>query len=276
MADAPPGFKEVAAPAGFTEVRMPDAPTATKAMPPAPEPPGIWGNALADLFGFSSRPGAVPFTGRPGFETPAGVWAKPGQNVADPVLKGAERIASQAIDMAPRGKAATIPKMMLAAGALGGAKAEARGESAGASFGDALVDAAITGLTGGALKGATKVGREKWGLPSLQALARRVAGFEYGTQQIARSAGAVSERLPLDTKPWLTVPSFGKARLTFQEAIDKLLASSGETFDIARKEIVAGLNQVSRQLEKRGAQFPEPLAVGRRFDLGLPDFRRAP
>lgn len=173
-----------------------------------------------------------------------------GGSTPEEVMKGREDPAKNTIKYAlplvnPMNKAGVLPGMAMA-GAIGGGSALAQGKSLGESGWRAVVDAAVDGLLRGA-GGFVASKAEKVAEPLLQS--RQF--FERATKEPMEALRAITPRLAGGR---VNVPSLG-GRMTPQEAVERLVEKTGPAFSIAREELVAALNALSRGGSRAGDAF---------------------
>lgn len=220
----PPGFTKFS-PAGFTPVGKP----AEK-----PDTRSVLGGAMADVFGISGRPGAVPLTGVPGYKTPVGVLTKP-----ETAVEKAAQLAVEIPMVTIAG--AVVPAMALPAwlgriamsGALGAGKAAATGEDVG--FGTALdIAAAAVPELGGAAGGKL-----------LAKLGESAAAYRWATEAPKKALDALKARFP---GAKVIIPSIDqKKKIGLEEAVEGLSGKTDEAYQVTRAEIMDWMNRLDRQ-----------------------------
>lgn len=149
-------------------------------------------------------------------------------------------------------KVAPVAGRVLTSGAIGAGKAEMRGDDpVKAAIIDSLV--AVLGEGGAAaVRGAR--------IPFVGGLAdagKASQGYEAGTQGVRDALAAVDPRLPTIR---LVIPSLGNTKITFEEAIKKLVGVGKDKglhhndYIVARGEIIDAMNRVESAMLKAAGQ----------------------
>lgn len=136
-----------------------------------------------------------------------------------------------------------------ASGALGAAQSLARGEGLGEMGWHGLLDAIVAGVTEGAVSAIARPGGRLLGKAGAASRA-----FDWATKAPGEALEAIRARLPAGK--WLNVPSLSSAKLTVQEAVDKLATMTGNDYQLARQELASELNR----LDVQAVTGPKPLA----------------
>lgn len=238
---------------------IPDAAAPPKAAAAKPAPkadsmgPVVGG--IADTFGLTDRPEARRFgaPGRPGERTPLDVMLRP--------QGGLEHVAATMASAAPIGGAAALAARvglpavagrLAGAGALGAARgATTPGESA---VGRGAIDIAAAAIPEAVLG-------PGFGL----AAGKAARGFAHAGSAPVEAIESLAHRL-MGGK--VLVPSLGAAKMTAQEAAEKLGQLTGKAYIVARDELASALNVLDRFKGQAGTSVGDlfkQLTKGERF-----------
>lgn len=150
-----------------------------------------------------------------------------------------------------------------------------------ATVGENLATAGTAATTAGlweaAFGVAPKLGASKFGIPSLEALSKRVGAFKYATEAPMKAYEAIKDRVPKGK--WMFVPTINpKQAITAKEAAETLGTLTGLEYEVARKEIKAELDRLDiwrGGLPDRPGRGPRPYA-GSSFETRTSDKRFEP